>query len=368
MFAEKSSNQRDNLRLLQGALIKRSITAQRGVPFEPWPVQPRLNLGRFTMSLLCVAALAAALPITLRAQAFQTIPSLSFTKAYQGDNPLPQAITIASGGSCFNFYASAVSTTGGNWLTINVSGNCCESTPYVIIATANPAVDLAPGTYTGQITATSQNGGVNMTIPVSLVIKPSTATFFDALPGGLSFSMKTQGNAPPAQPVQIRNAGAGTLNWTASATTADGGAWLGLSSKTGTAPSILNVSIVPGNLPNSGLQPGTFTGQVVMQTAGDRVTIPITVTVGASVFNQLDPLNFTKQYQSSVNPLPQSITVASTGANFDFFSNAVSSTGGDWLAINVSGNCCETTSYVITASVNPAIHIAAGNYSAEIII
>ena len=326
-----------------------------------FPPYPRL---KHCSWLLCLAALAG---VSLRAQTFQTIPSLSFTKGYAGANPLPQVIGVASTGANFAFYVKAVSLTGGSWLTIDDNGNCCDTTPAVITVTANPAVTLAAGTYTGQVVVTSDPGVVTMTIPVSLVIEPPTATFFDEFPGGLTYSMITSGTAPPAQPLQIRNAGAGNLTWTASASTADGGAWLKLSAAAGTAPSTLNVSVIPANLPGTGLTPGTFTGQVVLVTSGDRVTIPITFTVGPSVFNQIEPLNFTKVY-AGANPLPQFFTVASTGSSIAFYVSAVNGTGGNWLTVDDNGNCCDDTTSVLTASVNPAITLAAGTYTAEIIV
>jgi hypothetical protein len=142
--------------------------------------------------------------------------------------------------------------------------------------------------------------------------------------------------------------------------------WLKLSAATGTAPSTLNVSINPANLPGLGLVAGTFSGEVVLDTAGDRVTVPVTVTLGAAVFVQVAPVSLTKS-AGGVNPPPQSITIASTGANFGFTGYAVSSTGGNWLTITNLG-CCSSTPFVVTATANPAVTLPAGIYSAEILL
>jgi len=84
-----------------------------------------------------------------------------------------------------------------------------------------PAVTLAAGTYMAEVIATSTDGSQGFIIPVTLTISPATAAFFDNIAGALNYSMETSGEAPPSQELQIRNAGAGTLAWTASATTAD---------------------------------------------------------------------------------------------------------------------------------------------------
>ena len=85
--------------------------------------------------------------------------------------------------------------------------------------------------------------------------------------------------------------------------------------------------MVPASLPGGGLSPGTFTGQVLLKTAGDLVSVPVTVVVGDSVFRQSNALNFTKLYEGG-DPLTQVITFASTGSPLYFYVNAIASTGG----------------------------------------
>jgi len=329
------------------------------------PLQP-LHWRRSWELLLCLFALTLSLTTCLQAQTFEPIPALSFTQPYEGANPLPQVLTIASTGANISFSVSATSTTGGNWLSINLGTGCCYTTPQAIIVSAKPAATLAAGTYTGSIAVKSDGGALTQTIPVSLTIKASGTSFFDDLAGGLTFSMLTQGTAPPVQTFQIRNAGTGTLDWTASTSTSDGGSWLTLSAASGVAPGYLSVGVKTGKLPGAGLTAGTFTGQVLLKTTGDSVTVPITVTVGASIFRQVNPLNFTKEY-AGANPLPQVFTLASTGTNFSYYINTQNSTGGSWLTIDRGTGCCYSTPDSITVTVNPAITLVAGTYSAEII-
>ncbi len=322
--------------------------------------------------LLIAVCVVVGFPSVLSAQKFSPLPALSFSTTFGQDNPLSQRITVTSTGISFPFKAAATTTSGGAWLTITpVSFGCCGvATPYGITVTASPAVTLAAGTYGGQIVLTATSGPATpLTIPVTLVIHPNTATYFDQVAGGLSFSLMTSGNAPPGQELQIRNAGAGSLAWTATANTADGGAWLAISAASGTAPSSLTVSIMPSKLPGLSLTAGTFTGQVVLKTTADTVTIPITAVVGAAVFRQINPLNFNKAF-GGANPLAQVITVGSTGAQFAFFASVLNSTGGNWLTITPSayGCCGAITPQAITVAVNPAVTLAEGTYMAEVML
>jgi hypothetical protein len=300
---------------------------------------------------------------------FRQVNPLEFDMTLGGANPLPQLVTIASTGTDFPFFASAISSTGGNWLSINPAtyGCCGSSTPYAIIVTPNPAVTLGAGTYSSEIVVRSADGTKGLTIPVTLNIEAATATFFDSLPGQLTFSMAAGGVKPPAQPLEIRNAGAGPLAWTSTLTTSDGGAWLAISPATGTAPAVPSVSVVPAHLPGGGLTAGTFTGQVILQTAGNQVTIPVTFVVGAADFRQVNALDFNMAVGGG-NPLPQLINAASIGTDFPFFASVVNTTGGNWLQINPSsyGCCGISTPRNLIVSVNPAATLAAGTYTAQI--
>jgi hypothetical protein len=307
--------------------------------------------------------------VTVGGSAFKQVNGLNFTMTYGGANPLPQVFTLASTGTNFAFFASAVSSTGGNWLQISPSydGCCGISTPYAMTASVNAAADLAPGVYSAEILVNASGGNVGIAVPVTLTVEAPTATFFDSLPGQVTFSMATGGTPPPAQAIQIRNAGSGTLDWTGSTSTSDGGSWLSLSATSGAAPSTITAKINPANLPGKGLSAGTFTGEIVLTTTGDTATIPVTVVVGANVFQQVNALNFTMTYGGN-NPLPQVIPVVSTGVNFNFFASAASSTGGNWLQISPSyyGCCGIGTPEIITVSVAAPTGLAVGTYTSQV--
>jgi hypothetical protein len=233
----------------------------------------------------------------------------------------------------------------------------------VITAAVNPNT-LAPGTYTGQISVNMNSGSESVTVPVTLTVTGS-GPFFDNLPGQMSFSFATGGAAPPSQVIEIRNGGTGSLDWTLSGSTSDGGNWLSASLMSGTAPSLVSIAITPQNLPGHGATAGTYVGQLVLRAPGSSVTIPVSVTVGTSVFEQVNAINFTMPY-GGANPLPQTLTVASTGAAFNFNITSSTATGGNWLsAVTPSCGAYCIAPNVITAAVNPNT-LAPGTYTGQI--
>ncbi len=332
----------------------------------------RIRRSSWTFAMVSAFLLTGATTASLHAQAFSPIGPLSFTKVFNGANPLPQTLTITSTTTNFNFTYAATTITGGSWLSIdNVSFNGCGlcAMPQSLRVIVNANATLAAGTYTGQIVFTSQVGGITMTVPVSLTVAPAGGTFFDDFPGQVSFSLQSNGLTPPSQPIQIRNGGTGTLNWTLAASTVDGGSWLSASAASGTAPSNISIGLVKANLPGQGITPGTFVGKLVFQSASGSVTVPVSVVVGQSVFPQVNAISFTKPFNGA-NPLPQILTGSSTGTSFTFTANATTANGGAWLSvINASFNACGlcATPEGFQAVVNAGPTMAIGTYTGQIV-
>ena len=289
-------------------------------------------------------ALMLALPGGLLAQQFEPIQNLYFTRLYTAPDPLPQVLPIASTTATnFNFSVTPTTLTpsGGTWLSTSPTGSVCCTTPrgVSVIVTTNAA--MGEGTYTGQVVFTANNV-TTVTVMVTLVIAPTTATFFDNTPGQVSFSMQPS-TQPPPQGLQIRNAGVGTLSWTVTAYTFNSGNWINVSLPSGTAPSVITVSIVIANLPGGGATAGTYGGQLQFSTAGgaSMVTVPVGLTVSTNAMPQVNALSFSKPNTGN-NPLPQTVTIANgTGAAFTFSittTTASGSTGGtSWLSASPAG-------------------------------
>jgi hypothetical protein len=226
------------------------------------------------------------------------------------------------------------------------------------------ASTLAAGTYTGEIIITEYaNPGRSMTVPVSLTIAAS-GTFFDSVPGELSFSVQSGKKATP-QTLLVGDGGTGKLKFTVTPSTADGGLWLTATPLSTTAPKAITVSVNVLNLPGGGVLAGTFTGQLLLQAPGSIATVPVTVTVGKAVFAQVNPISFVMPF-GGANPLPQVLTIpAADSSTIRFSASAATSKGGSWLSVSPSGNACCYTSLPVRVSVNGS-SLAAGNYTGEI--
>jgi len=313
---------------------------------------------------LSALLLVAATHPAAVAQTFANVPALSFTTVVNGSNPLPQIVTITSTGNQMAFSVTPSTSSGGNWLSANPTGGGCCGTPEGVTVSAN-ATGLSAGTYTGQVLIAQYfNGTPNMTIPVTLIVAPASGAYFGDVAGQASFSM-APGQAPPSQAIQIENGGSGTLDWTVTASTADGGNWLDVPVTTGAAPSLVTVGITPASLPGGGSVSGTYVGQLLFSATGSRVTVPVSVTVGSNVFTQINPLHFTVPQGGGA--LPQVLSISATGSSAFTFSSAVyTGTGGSWLSIsNLGGECC-TTPEAITVKVS-ASTLAVGTYVGEIV-
>jgi hypothetical protein len=312
-------------------------------------------------------ALVVSLPSALHAQTFQNIPALAFSKPFGGQDPLPQVLAVTSTGADFTFNVATSTNSGGNWLSASPTGVRCCNTPEAVTISVSNTISMAAGTYTGQVVFTNYpSGTVTLHVPITLTITATGAAAFNVEPGQLSFSMKTSGNAPPGQVMEVLNTVSGTLNWTLTVSTADGGNWLTTTATSGTAPSTLTVGVSLAGLPGHGTTAGTFTGQLLLRTSGDSVTIPVSMTVGNPAFVQANPLYFTMPFAGS-NPLPKVLSVASTGTSFTFNAVAVTGNGGSWLQVSPAGVRCCNTPEAMTVSVVNVSSLAAGTYTGEVI-
>jgi hypothetical protein len=277
---------------------------------------------------------------------FAQINGISFTMPQAGANPLPQILTTTSIGASIAETISGFTANGGSWMTVAPVGACC-ATPQVITVTVSAPVGLATGTYIGEVIVNT--GTSAMVIPVTLTVAPLSTPFFDNVQGQMSFFAATAAT-PTSQTMQIRGFGTGELDWTLTPMTADSGNWLIPSATAGAAPSNITVGINLQNLPNQGLVAGQFTGQLLFQSSGSSVTVPVLVKLAPNVFSQAAGLSFSMAYGGS-SPLSQSLNVTSTSGALGSTNTFASGNGGNWLSITPSGACCATPE-LITFSVN----------------
>ncbi len=198
--------------------------------------------------------------------------NLSFTQSSSGPTPNPQTVSVTGVGGTITFATSVTTSAGGNWLTVTPSN---ATTPTALTVTANGA-NLVPGVYSGQVTLTSPGSAAPQSISVTLTVSNSpTVVVSPASLAPVNFSI---GGANPAtQTIMLSVTGGAASSFTATATTATGGAWLAVSPVTGTTPSNLTVTVNPANL-----TVGSYSGAISIAIAGATntpVNVPITLTV-----------------------------------------------------------------------------------------
>ncbi len=128
----------------------------------------------------------------------------------------------------------------------------------------------------------------------------------------------------------------------------------------------MKVTVKAASLPGGGLIAGNYTGELVFTASSVRLTIPVSVTVGANVYKQASAMNFAMNL-GGTNPVAQMLAVASTGTNFMYSASEATAAGGTWMKISPTGGECCTTPDNITVSVS-ATTLGTGTYTGEIIL
>ena len=203
---------------------------------------------------------AAAQPARLSSDTTQ----LAFAFSQQGTAATRSLQVGNAGGGRVAFGVKTKTDDGGSWLRVSAaSGSATAAQPFPLTVTTD-AASLNPGTYTGSVTFNNTSlSSDSLTILVSVTVSARQTIVLSQT--GLTFTAVQGGGATPSQTFEVLNPGAGTLNWTLTSTTTDGGNWLSAvptsgSSTGGQTPAPVSVQVNPG-----GLAPGSYYGQITVQ-------------------------------------------------------------------------------------------------------
>ena len=190
-----------------------------------------------------------------------------------GTNPADQTFTIGNGGSVgttLNWTATSDKT----WLTLTpASGAIVQGATATTVTASVNIAGLTAGTQTAMITVAA-TGLPSKTISVTLTIGAALTSTAAANPPVVSGNTGTN---PPAQIVQLANAGTATLNWTAASDVN----WLTVAPNSGALASGTSVNISV-NMNSLTLVAGTHTGKVTISAPGVAdLVIPVTLTLTA---------------------------------------------------------------------------------------
>jgi hypothetical protein len=263
--------------------------------------------------------------------------SLTFSATQGQGNPAAQSVTIGNCGPAAGWSASASTTDGANWLTINpAKGNLSTNTSdNVFIAVSGAGLQI--GTYTGQVTFTM--GSSKHTVSVSFtIVQQQPKPCLQVSSASLPFTA-TQGQGDPApQTVTLTNCGPDG-SWSTS--TANNSPWHALSpvSNTLSAGASQNVTV---SASIAGLRAGTYNdsiGFALMTSAGGtRQTVTVTLTVQPPppcISASSRSLAFTGT-QGQADPPAQTVTLTNCGADGSW--SASTANGSSWLTINPTSN------------------------------
>jgi uncharacterized protein (TIGR03437 family) len=256
-----------------------------------------LAAGTYNGSITFNTGVTQTVPITLQVGGSGGVvvtvspTSLSFSSQV-GSAAATQQLTVNSpaGAAAANFTVSPTTSSGGNWLSTDVSGTV--STPKTVNVTVNPA-GLGAGTYNGNL-AVQATGGSVVNVPVTMTL--TAIPTVSATPTSLTFTYRLGDTAPAAQTVTV----SGGSGLPFSATAVSTGNWLAVSPATGTTPGSVSVSINTANL-----TPGTLNGTVTIAgtgTAQGTTTVNVSLTVTAPLPTITKVTNAASFAAASISP------------------------------------------------------------------
>jgi len=278
--------------------------------------------------------------------------TLSFSGASAG-SPVSQNLTVRGSLAGLEF---RVASDSPGWLSADVSS---ASTPRLVNITADPT-RLAPGRYAGTIRIQPLAAApAEILIDVTFDVGPALAPKLSLDLGNLSLTFP-RGASQRSSPLVASNSGGGVINFTAAASTNDGGRWLSITPGAGRltpgSPVTLTVSADP-----SGLDAGTYSGRIELRsdTAGN-VTLPVTITISsltkALLLTQAG-LSFRAVSQGGVIPA-QSFGVVNLGTGELSWTASTSTLSGgpNWLRVTPASGSSDANAAVpqVSVSMNPA--------------
>jgi uncharacterized protein (TIGR03437 family) len=244
------------------------------------------------------------------------------------------------------------------------------TTPAAVGVSVDPS-RLSTGTYQGVIQINAQ-GSVQPQMLVSVTANVTAVNAPNISIDQPQLVLSTQtGGAPISRVLTVSNAGGGTLNLTATATTSAGGNWLSVSPTSGTAtPAVALHLIVSVN--SGSLVPGTYSGKIMISSDQGQAAVAVTLAVSTPQANLLlsqTGLTFTAVAQGGVVP-PQSFGILNTGAGPMTWtaSSSTLSGGPNWLSVGPNSGTVPRSYLdvsIVTVSIDSS-GLAPGDYYGRI--
>ena len=300
----------------------------------PQTIPVTLVISNTALLLVSPTALTFTVPAGATSSSFQTVAVTS-----TDSTPISFSVTTATGSL-------------SNWLLVSASTGTTASN---LSVSANPN-GLPVGTYTGTVTisATAPATVTNTPQTVAVTLKIAPTATLSVSTSSLSFTQTVNGPLPASQNISVTASG-GPITFSATTSVNQGLNWLSVSPSSAiSAPATLNVSVN-----GTGLQPGMYTGQIVLSSPGaaSSQTVNVTLTISNAVTIAISPTSLAPvTFQiGSANPPAQTISLSIPGAGSTAFTATATTTNGvNWLSVSPGSGSINGNTQPLTVTINPA--------------
>jgi len=250
-------------------------------------------------------------------------PTLTFT-AVEGTIPAAQQVQV-TGTSGIVVQATPSTTSGGSWLSVSPGAG---QVPVGLSVTAGSQT-LGPGTYQGSVVI--QVGTTSSTVAVLLTVTVAPPGQLTVSPSAIGIQAQAGASNPAPQSITVGNSGGGTLNWTATSATANGGAWLSVSAASGAAL-LLTPAVAQVSFNASSLAAGVYTGSITINPGALIVAVRLTVSSAAPALVLGQTGLFFNAAQGGIALASQGVDVTNPGSGT--LNWAASVLSGTWLSVS----------------------------------
>ena len=296
---------------------------------------------------------------------------LEFNSPEGGPNPLPQEVLLtntSTGKLTFDVEPSEP------WLAARKASNGpVNAGGDVEIDVEVDVTGLAPGTYIGTVTVTSDDADnspqvIDVTLIISSTIVPDPP-IIEVVPGTLSAEASEGGPNPLPRKLRIRNGGGAILNWSASVV--GGGIGLSVNPSSGSLePGSLQFVNVSFDVVGAALVAGSYSDTIRFEDAAASNSprdVPVALEVQAPPAIEATParLDFSAPL-GGPSPFPQVLSIQNTGGSLLVWSAAVVGIS-PWLSLGTTaGTLSPGQSQEIPVIVFVTGLTEVGTYKAEI--
>ena len=297
---------------------------------------------------------------------------LNFSVQYNSNDwPVSQTVSVTSskGPTLFTVDTTSCLMTAGILLTSQASGTTLTSGGYLVtpatLSIGMMPVSFAVGTYNCSVAITDASNS-NNSAKLSIVLTVTAIPPITATPSTLTFGAVQGSSATLPLLLQAGTSSSGIAVFLD--TTSPMPSWLSLSGFNGSAQAPVSLSVVANS---SGLAPGNYSASIKFYAlmpppqATSYVTVNVTLTVQAIpvVTATSTQLNFDYQIGGAI-PSAQTIQVTASANGAVFSTATATSSGGNWLSLNVTSG---TTPATLNVSVIPT-GLLPGSYQGTVAI